>query len=332
MVVDLAHGDGGDQACWAVLVMTEPATAATAPPRTVAQTAIPSGAGLFTSPLWCGDPSGARVPPGFGGQHRVGRGHLGTHQRDAVPPVHLAPRRRSRRRRRAGATATTPPTPTTIRRRLDARAIKSGPWWGMPILVMAAVGVTDPHVTRPNTARGEAAAAALPVAERPTTTIRSDGSSSSAAASCGTRWTYTYSPGWAPHLPSGNLTIRVGDCFDRAPFGAGAAADSDVSPNACPTETSWIGADTRHVVIDNTPPAPVTVTLTREDDGNACPAGGVGGGEVVWITVDFDETTSRPTFTCLGNAVPSPVTIPGARRPTPRRFGRMASAVRRASE
>ena len=134
-----------------------------------------------------------------------------------------------------------------------------------------------------------------------------DGSTSSPReGGRGTRWTYTYSPGWAPHLPSGNLTIRVGDCFDRAPFGAGAAADSDVSPNACPTETSWIAPTRkRHVVIDNTPPAPVTVTLTREDDGNACPAGGVGGGEVVWITVAFDETTSRPTFTCLGNAVPS---------------------------
>ena len=48
MVVDLAHGDGGDQACWAVLVMTEPATAATAPPRTVAQTCDPVGVGVGT--------------------------------------------------------------------------------------------------------------------------------------------------------------------------------------------------------------------------------------------------------------------------------------------
>ena len=321
IVVDLAHGDGGDQACWAVLVMTEPATAATAPPRTVAQTCDPVGvgAGLFTSPLWCGGASQAHACPQVSADSTESGVVISQLTSETPYCLYTSPRGADPGDDAAVLCVVTaddtPPTFTTIRGvSTGCQGDKIvGPSCGMTILVIADECVTEPNVTLTYTATGEADAAALPVAERPTTTIRSDGSSSSAAASCGTRWTYTYSPGWAPHLPSGNLTIRVGDCFDRAPFGAGAAADSDVSPNACPTETSWIGADTRHVVIDNTPPAPVTVTLTREDDGNACPAGGVGGGEVVWITVDFDETTSRPTFTCLGNAVPSSsVTIPGS--------------------
>ena len=53
MVVDLAHGDGGDQACWAVLVMTEPATAATAPPRLVSQ-GDPSASARDCSRRRCG--------------------------------------------------------------------------------------------------------------------------------------------------------------------------------------------------------------------------------------------------------------------------------------
>ena len=167
----------------------------------------------------------------------------------------------------ASSRRTTPPTFTTIRGvSTGCQGDKIvGPSCGMTILVIADECVTEPNVTLTYTATGEADAAALHVAERPTT-IRSDGSSSSAAASCGTRWTYTYSPGWAPHLPVREPHHQGGRCFDRAPFGAARRRQRRVAERVSDGD-ELIGADTRHVVIDNTPPAPVTVTLTREDDG-----------------------------------------------------------------
>ena len=106
-----------------------------------------------------------------------------------------------------------------------------------------------------------------------------------------------------------------------APFGVGGAPASlsaTQGANACPTTTDWIGADLEDVVIDNTAPSPIAVTTVQDPATSPCE---LAGGDAAVITVTFDEETSRPTFTCMGNAVaPERVTAPGATALTTLRY------------
>ena len=325
----LQHGDGSTTACWAVLETAEATSAADAPARTKEQTCAPTSS-LFTGDLWCG------------GTTPVAQAHTcaAVVADSDERPVQVTGLTSASHYCLYAAPATgaaadaasvvcfstaddTPPTFTVVRgtsRRCPGNKIV-GPKCGLVVGVIASECVTQPAVTLTWAAGGQAAFDALPASTKPAMEVFPTSGRFAADANCDTHWTFTYAPGLAPYLPSGALDFSLGGCTDMAPFGVGGAPASlsaTQGPNACPTTTDWIGADVEAVVIDNTAPSPIAVTTVRDPATSPCE---LAGGDAAVITVTFDEETSRPTFTCMGNAVaPERVTAPGATALTTLRY------------
>ena len=126
-----------------------------------------------------------------------------------------------------------------------------------PVVTLTTWGSTSPY--------DKAGFDALAETLRPPIEVQATSGQFPSTAGCDTTWMFTYGPGLAKYLTSGNLKVTVGGCTDMAPFGydgAPASLSATQGPNACPTVTiapsdttpSWTGTDDVNLVIDNTPP------------------------------------------------------------------------------
>ena len=323
--VSLQHGGGSTTACWAVLEMATATTVGDAPARSKLQTCVPV-ASLFTSPLWC---------TGAGQAHSCGAVTANALETPVVVSgltsakhycLYAAPSTAADADASAVVCFSTAdndaPTFTVIRatsRWCDGNKVV-GPKCRLVIGVVADKCVTQPVVTLTTwgstSPYDKAGFDALAETLRPPIEVQATSGQFPSTAGCDTTWMFTYGPGLAKYLTSGNLKVTVGGCTDMAPFGydgAPASLSATQGPNACPTVTiapsdttpSWIGTDDVNLVIDNTPPAPVSVTTARDPSNSPCL---LGGDDTAVVTVVFGEASSKPTFTCMGVAV-SPANV-----------------------
>ena len=341
--VSLQHGGGSTQACWAVLEMDTATTAADAPARTKLQTCAPETDNTwFTSPLWCSGTNQAHTCGAVAedrDENPVGVSQLTSASHYCLYAASSSAADTDAASVVCFSTAdNTAPTFTVIRgtsRWCDGNKIV-GPKCRLVIGVIASECVTQPTVTLTTWGTSpfdETGFNALPETTRPAIEVQPTSGQLPASAGCDTTWMFTYGPGLADYLQDGNLQITVGGCTDMAPFGwdgAPASLSLTQGANACPTETIaptvadpsaadvWVGYDAVNLVIDNTPPAPTSVTTVRGTGATLC---ALGGDDTAVITVVFGEATSRPTFTCMSYRVlPAAVTVPGATSTTSQKF------------